>query len=56
MNALACCLGVRGFVSPPIGEALADDAGDGPSHAFRVVHAQSLALIIAKIELGQISL
>jgi hypothetical protein len=32
----AFCLSVRGFVSPPIGEALPDDAGYRLRHAFRI--------------------
>jgi hypothetical protein len=39
VNAAAICLGVRGFVSLPIGQALSDDAFDGAFGAEFIVHA-----------------
>ena len=52
---LAFCLGVTGFTSPPIGEALSLDALHGEGHAFGIADAVPDALVVSKIELGQIA-
>src|SRR5579871_2636080 len=51
----AFCLGVRGFTSPPIGEAFSADALQGVVRALSVVHAKSGTVIVAEIELDQIA-
>ena len=56
MNALAFCLGVAGFTSPPIGQALADNAFDRLFHAFSIADAKSLAFVVTEIVFGQIAL
>ncbi len=55
-NAFAFCLGVCGFVRPPICGALADDAEDNLLHALRVVNAKGLAFIVSEIVLDEIAL
>lgn len=52
----AFCLGVTGFVSPPIGQALADDPADGPGHALGIVHAEGDALVVSEVEFCEVAL
>jgi hypothetical protein len=52
---LAFCFKVLGFVRPPICQALAIDADKGLLHTDRVVRSEGDAVVIAKIELRQIS-
>jgi hypothetical protein len=48
-------LRLRGFVSPPIGEALAGDAIKHHRHAGGVVHAEAGAVRVAEIELREVA-
>ena len=55
MNAAACCLGVSGLQSPPIGQALPDNAFERLHGAGVVVIAETGAVAHAEIELRQIA-
>jgi hypothetical protein len=56
MNALAFCLSVRGFVSPPIGQALSRDPGHYLVGALCIFDSKAGAVVIAKIELCKIAM
>lgn len=52
----AFCLAVTGFVSPPIRQALADDALEQLVGAGAIIDAKGLALVVAEVEFGEIAL
>ena len=54
-NARAFCLSVRGFISPPIREALALNAGQGDLCTLCILNAQGRTVRIAEIELREIA-
>ncbi len=49
---LAFCLGVTGLTSPPIGQALADDAGDGLPSAHATIRQARLDIVADLAQLG----
>lgn len=53
---LSLCLGVTGFTNPPIGEALAADAGQQHVVAFGVGYTWRTAAVVAEIELGEVAM
>ena len=55
MKALAFCLSVRGFVRPPIRQALASDALKQFVGASTVIHTKAATVVIAEIEFRQIA-
>ena len=42
-------------VSPPVGEALADDARERPFRALAVVDSEGDAVVVPEIELGEVA-
>lgn len=55
-NALVNCLGVRGFVNPPIGEAHPDNVFERDLRTLCVVNLKARATGMAKIKFGHIAL
>ena len=55
LKRLACCLGNNGVVSPPIGQALANDAFKGDVSAFCVVVTIGNAVCVTEVKFSQIA-
>ncbi len=55
MKAAAFCLSVAGCVSPPVRQALSDDALQRAFGARLIINTQLGAVVLAEIELGQIT-
>ena len=55
-NAKANCLGVLGFVSPPVGQALIVHSVGGDAGALLVMNSKLAAVVIAEGELVEITL
>ena len=49
------CLGVTGFVNPPIGKVLAFDAAHDVVGALCIVEAELGAAVIAEVEFGEVA-
>ena len=56
MKCAAFCLGVRSFVSPPIGEALTLNALEGFDYTLAIGHAKFGAFVVAEIEFTEVTL
>jgi hypothetical protein len=55
LKCFAVCLSVRGFVRPPIGQALSSDPGRDLGDALFVFDAKARTIVVAEIELGKIA-
>src|SRR5262249_17537327 len=53
---LAFCLSVFGFTNPPIGQTLSAGLKDDLGSALRVLDAEARAIVVTKIELGNVAM